>query len=255
MSEIVPKGFQKLEAHCHSYPISTCSSLEAGKLSALYKALGFKTIILTNHYRNGLKEADREETIDRYMWAYDREREIGRELGINVLFGAEITVEDYGVRPDGEIGHFHYDFLMYGATRDVFYKYYPFSQFSQIGLYQICQSHDILLIQAHPHRIANKPAMFNYMNGIEVYNGHFYSKDQIEKTYKEAQEHDLIMTCGTDCHDEGAQGDAYMMVPEEIETIEDFRDYLKTKPKPNFYNKILGRIDVENPPEQVEHLS
>lgn len=254
MEEYIPKGYQKLEAHCHSYPVSSCSSLEVGRLSALYKVLGFKTIILTNHYRNGLNGCDREETIDRYMWAYDREREIGRELGINVLFGAEITVTDYGVRPDGKIGEFHYDFLMYGANRDIFYKYYPFSQFSQIGLYQICQSHDVLLFQAHPHRIGNKPALFEYMNGIEVYNAHFYTKEQLETTYREAKEHNLRMTCGTDCHDASAAGDAYMLVPEEIETIEDFREYLKPRPQPNFYNKVLGKIDLDNPPERVEDL-
>ena len=40
----------KLEPHLHTYPVSSCSKLEADELSRLHKEAGYDTVIISDHF-------------------------------------------------------------------------------------------------------------------------------------------------------------------------------------------------------------
>lgn len=219
------QNYKKIETHCHSYPISGCSRIPAGSLAPLYKAQGFDTVILTNHYADLIPTfgATPREQIDAFLKNYEIERESGKEVGVNVLLGAEVFVPHPKAEGD-ELKWYNGDFLLFGLKPSLLYEYYPLHYFSQKRLFEFCCAYDILLIQAHPYRTAHHclPADLTQVHGLEVYNPHVPVPGDMENSVRDASANHLLMTAGTDCHYENEAGNAYMMIPREVETIEDF---------------------------------
>ncbi len=225
------QNYKKIETHCHSNPVSGCSQIPAGQLAPLYKAQGFDTVILTNHYADLMPTlgSTPRERIDTYLKNYEMERKSGKEIGVNVLLGAEVFVP-HPKAEGNELKWYHGDFLLFGLKPSLLYEYYPLHYFSQKRLFEFCCAYDILLIQAHPWRTAHNclPADLTQVHGLEVYNPHIVCPNDTENSVRDAAENHLLMTAGSDCHSTNEAGNAYMMIPREVETIEDFRDYLKT---------------------------
>ncbi|MBO7310244.1 MAG: PHP domain-containing protein, partial [Clostridia bacterium] len=95
----------KYETHLHTFPISGCASASVRESVEYYKELGYDGIFLTNHfpgcYPKSKTPPTYEELMNNYFSAYEEALEIGKEIGIKVFCGIEISYE--GI-----------DFLVYG---------------------------------------------------------------------------------------------------------------------------------------------
>ena len=106
----------KTEPHLHTFPVSSCAFLEAREIVARYKAAGYDTLIVSDHFAKFHFDKLEQHLGERFTWerytdmfftGYEAAKAAGDELGIRVLCSAELTLS-----PN------HY--LLYGADRAFF---------------------------------------------------------------------------------------------------------------------------------------
>lgn len=98
----------RYETHCHTAESSACASAPGAVQADFYKARGFKGIIVSDHFLNGNTRADRsmpwEQQVDIMFLGYESAKKRGDEIGLDVFFGWEYTVNGA-------------DFLTYGLDK------------------------------------------------------------------------------------------------------------------------------------------
>ena len=101
------KLMYRYETHLHTWPVSACASASPRETVEFYHSLGYDGIFITNHFKGGNTtpghEASHEEFMRFYLADYEEAKKVGRELGIKVFFGVEISYAGT-------------DFLIYGLT-------------------------------------------------------------------------------------------------------------------------------------------
>ena len=214
----------KVDTHVHTLPVSRCATKTSEELPAYFAAAGVDAFVLTNHYYphhcNFLSE-DLAEQARLYLDAFYRCREAGKACGVGVYFGCEVKLIHEPHTPE---------FLLIGISEELFLKTYPLYEKSQKELFDFCNEHDILIIQAHPFRAEQgyEPADTRYMHGVEVHNSQFIPHP--EETHALAKAHGLMMTAGSDLHRCEQAGMAYMVVPDTVCDQFTLRDALKHGP-------------------------
>lgn len=181
----------KTELHTHSNGVSACSHIPAGNIVRMYKAHGYTSVAITNHFYFELikNKKDLKAEIDRHFREWENAKKIGDEIGINVIFGAEL-------RFDGSID----DYLFYGADRD-FYENLDVSAIHKLEtFYPLAKDPSRLLIQAHPFRNGMTRAPIDLVDGIEAFNLHKNHNSRVGVSSRWAEENNLLCTCGTDMH-------------------------------------------------------
>lgn len=226
----------KIDLHTHCRPVSCCASLGPEEMAEHFKNNGLDAIVVTNHYHPGhcgaiSEDLDVQKNV--YAETVRRCREKGKEIGLKVFFGAELKL----VREPNEP-----EFLLYGLSEELFLETYPLYCMSQKELFDFCNEHDILMVQAHPYRTEQgyAPADMNFVHGVEVYNPHFVFETRFEDALALAEKHSLLKTAGSDFHVPEQVGMAYIEVPDDIEDQFALRDFLK-KGIIEIYNKE-GRV-------------
>ena len=98
----------KYETHLHTSPVSECASASVREQLTFYKDLGYDGVFITNHFLDGninvSGNKSYEERLNFYFSDYEKGIEIGKELGIKVFFGAELSYKGT-------------DFLVYGLDK------------------------------------------------------------------------------------------------------------------------------------------
>ncbi len=213
----------RIEMHTHCRPVSGCARHDAEFLPEFFKGLGYDAIVLTNHYHRwhcSNLSKDVKEQAKRFLETFYTCKRKGDEVGLKVIFGAELKLSD-------EVNH--PEFLLYGLSEQDFLDTYPLFNESQETVFKFCEEKDIVMVQAHPFRVEQgyDLADLDLMHGVEIYNSHNKFDSQFERITAIAEEHNKIKTSGGDFHEAETYAMTGMIVPDDISDQFMLRDYLK----------------------------
>ena len=206
------------ETHLHTYPVSKCAHTTVRETLEAYVAFGYDGVFITNHFLDGNINIDRslpyEERIRFYFSDYEEAVRIGKELGIQVFFGVEMS---YGGT----------DFLVYGLDKEWFLAHPEIEDMKYSARLSYLGEAGALIIQAHPFREA---AYIDHIRlfprnvyGVETYNA---CRTPFENNMAElyAKHYGLHEFSGSDNHHGGKQKCLGGMQSETL--IEDEQDFI-----------------------------
>lgn len=207
----------KYETHLHTAPVSNCAKATVEESVRFYKDKGYDGIFVTNHFLDGNIGGDRSrpyaEQIHYYFSAFEEAEKLGRELGIKVFPGVEMT-------------YLGTDFLVYGLYKDWYLAHPEIMSMKRTEELRFLMDSGALVIQAHPFREADyidHIRLFpRHVHGVEIVNGERTDfENRMAKIY--AQEYGLLVTAGTDNHKAGgAKQLAGMLSETPLNSVEDF---------------------------------
>lgn len=184
----------KYETHLHTFPVSKCAVAGVRESLEFYKKLGYDGVFITNHFLDGNINVDRskpyEEQIDFYFSDYEEGVEIGKELGIKVFCGVELSYRGT-------------DFLVYGLDKE-WYKSHPeIMEMKKTDELSFLMENGALVIQAHPYREAtyiDHIRLFpRNIHGVETVNASRTDEEnEMAKIY--AEHYGLLKFAGSDNH-------------------------------------------------------
>lgn len=153
----------KYELHCHTAGVSLCAKISPKELVRRYEQLGYDGIVLTDHYspmtfyKNYLYPR---RGIEHYLSSYKTLKEYCGS-SFTVLLGMELrhyaTVNDY---------------LVYGVEEDWLRKQKNMLLWDEKKAYGKIHKQGYLMYQAHPYRPFITRCNPEYIDGVEIYNGH-----------------------------------------------------------------------------------
>ena len=209
------------ETHAHTFPVSKCARSTVREILEMYRDMGYRGIFVTNHFIDGNINIDRtlpyEDRIRFYFSDYEEALRVGRELGIDVFLGVELS---YGGT----------DFLIYGLDRDWFLAHPEIEGMKKSEELRLMMNEGALVIQAHPFREANYIDHIRLfprnVHGVEVINAcRSEFENGMAKAY--ADSYGLLCFAGTDTHSNAQRKFAGMMSDEPITDVFDFIERVK----------------------------
>lgn len=187
------------ETHLHTFPVSKCARANVRKTVEFYKSLGYEGIFITNHFIDGNINIDNnasyEERIRFFFSDYKEGYRIGKELGLSVFCGIEMSY--YGT-----------DFLVYGLGEEWFLAHPEIEDMCKKEQLSLMAEHGALIIHAHPFREASyidHIRLFpRHVHGIEVYNA---CRNDLENKMAAiyAENYGLLTFAGSDNHKGASQ--------------------------------------------------
>lgn len=209
----------KYETHLHTLPVSKCAKAEVREVVEYYKRIGYDGIFITNHFIDGNIDAGSpmsyEEKIEFYFSDYEKAVEIGKEIGLKVFCGVEMSYKGT-------------DFLVYGLDKEWFLKNPQITDMKKSEELQFLMDTGALVIQAHPYREAgyiDHIRLFpRKVHGVEIINA---SRTDFENTMAKiyAENYGLIEFAGSDNHHGSQRKNLAGMCSEE--PITDEQDFIE----------------------------
>lgn len=184
----------RYETHLHTYPVSKCAKAGVRETVELYQKLGYDGIFVTNHFLDGNINIDKslpyEEKLRFYFSDYEQAVEVGKELGIKVFLGVELS---YGGT----------DFLVYGLDKDWYFDHSEIMEMPKSEELNYLMEQGALVIQAHPFREASYIDHIRLyprnVQGVEVLNSSM--KDEVNALGEQYREgYGLLEFAGSDNH-------------------------------------------------------
>lgn len=179
------------ETHLHTYPVSACAKANVRESLEFYKREGYRGVFITNHFLDGNINIDKslpyEERLRFYFSDYEEALAIGREIGIDVFLGVEMS--DWGT-----------DFLIYGLMPEWYFAHTEIEGMDRVEQLRLLASEGALIIHAHPFRGYDCMKLFpKHVHGVETYNA---CRTDFENAMAEqyAENYSLISFAGTDNH-------------------------------------------------------
>lgn len=180
----------KYELHTHTGPVSLCASIDPKELVEIYYENGYNGIVLTDHYSPMTFYKNMfcpQRYIDEYLKSYRMLKDYcGNDF--SVLLGLELrhyaTVNDY---------------LVYGVEEDWLMEQGNMLLWNEKKMSEEIHKAGYLVYQAHPYRSLIRRGMEEYIDGIEVFNGHTDPASN-SKAYQRAVEYNKPMISGSDFH-------------------------------------------------------
>ncbi len=213
----------RYETHLHTAPASKCARASVRENLTFYKSVGYDGVFITNHFLDGNVGCDKSlpygEQLDFYLADYEEGRAIGREIGLKVFFGVELS-------------HGGTDFLVYGLDGDWYRAHPEIMDMKKSAELPYLREAGALVIQAHPFREAgyiDHIRLFpRCIEGVEVVNA---CRTPFENHMAEiyAAEYGLLRFAGSDNHRAGGQTDlAGMECKTPVTDEADFIDRVRT---------------------------
>ena len=191
----------KLETHCHSKPSSRCGRITVDIILPQLKAKGYDAVVLTNHYY-GDDARTPQQIFDEMVRDYEDMKRLGVQHGVKVFFGAELRYVCDGAN----------DYLLYGMTPqellemgDIYYQ-------GPKDFYRTKPEY-VIVYQAHPFRDKMTRADPEFLDGIEVYNGHPNHDARNHLALEWARKHGKHKLSGSDTHFEEGIGRGGVFLP------------------------------------------
>ena len=207
----------KYETHLHTYPVSRCGREDVVENLSFYKAKGYDGVFITNHFLDGNINIDPGETyenkINFYFSDYEKALEMGKQLGIKVFCGVEISYEGT-------------DFLIYGLDKKWYLAHPEIMNMPKREELRLMMESGALIIQAHPYRedvyIDHIRLFPREVHGVEVINAcRRDGENEMAGIY--ARHYGLIPFAGSDNHLGGKIGKlAGMCCREPVQDEKDF---------------------------------
>ncbi len=197
----------KTELHAHTSPVSPCSDISPEEMVDYYTALGYSSVVITNHYFAALYSDEKPaDIIEYYLSGYRKTKEIGEKAGLSVILGAEVRFPENCN-----------DYLVYGLSETDIERIFPYLATSYEEFYKTFSADGRVILQAHPFRNGMELQRPELLDGIEVFNCHPNHNSRIGVAARYAAEHPhFIKTCGSDFHHRGQQGMTALLTKEKI---------------------------------------
>jgi len=207
------------ETHLHTQPASGCARWCAAEAVKYFKDAGYAGIFITNHFLDDdipeLRALPYEVQINLYFKDYEEGLEVGREVGLSVFSGVELSYKGT-------------DFLIYGLDKAWYLAHPEIDGMPIKDFLSLAQSEGALVIHAHPFREAGS---FDHIrlyprsvHGVEVFNGN-RSAFENEMAQKYAANYGLLQFAGSDIHGKESHGERYGMCCEI--PVTDQQDFVK----------------------------
>ena len=188
------------ETHLHTSPVSACARVGVRETLEYYKNAGYAGVFIADHFIDGSFNLDAlqlpyEEQIEYYFSSYEEGRLFGKEIGLDVFSGIEMS---YGGT----------DFLVYGIDKEWCLAHPDMHKLQKSQLLRMLMEEGALVIQAHPFREAayiDHIRLFpRHVHGVEVYNA---NRTEFENKLAEqyAENYGLLRFAGSDNHAGGRQ--------------------------------------------------
>ncbi|MBR5871228.1 MAG: PHP domain-containing protein [Clostridia bacterium] len=182
------------ETHLHTTPVSRCAGATPEESVRHYKDIGYAGIFITNHFIDGNINVDRalsyEERIEFYFSDYEKGAAYGREIGLDVFPGVEMT---YGGT----------DFLVYGLDKAWYLAHPEIEGMPKSKLLPMLIEHGALVIHAHPFREASYIDHIRLyprcVHGVEIFNA-CRSEFENKLAAQYTENYELIRHAGSDNH-------------------------------------------------------
>ena len=190
----------RYETHLHTSPVSACARATVRQSLEFYKSIGYDGVFITNHFIDGNISIDSSEPytrrIDFYFSDYEKGAEIGKELGIKVFLGIELSYEGT-------------DFLVYGLDKQWFLDHPQIEQMQKSDELILMMESGALVIQAHPFRedfyIDHIRLFPRCVHGVEIINAcRTDFENKMASAY--AESYGLLTFAGSDNHSAERQG-------------------------------------------------
>jgi len=182
----------KTELHCHSKGISQCAWVTYEEIIDTFVNKGYSTLVLANHLNSYTMDAvckgDWNGFVDKYYDAYQQLKELAKGK-LNILFGAELRFNENCN-----------DYLLFGLTKEFLYEHPEIFTLNAESFHNLAKENGILFIQAHPFRNWMTVTKPDFVDGVEVFNGHFGHDSRNDIANMWAEKFGLIKTSGTDYH-------------------------------------------------------
>ena len=207
------------ELHAHTRESSTCADLLASEVAERYVAEGYTTVVVTNHYNAynlDLGGESWEDKINHHLEGYRAMKEYARDR-LCVLLGSELRFPECDN-----------DYLVFGITEDFLLLHPDLHLMDLKSFSSLARLHGLLLIQAHPFRNGMKVMRPEYLDGVEVFNGHsgHHSRNDIAMAW--AKKYGLIPTSGSDFHHPTQHGCGGIITNAPITSSEELLRVLKS---------------------------
>lgn len=182
------------ETHLHTFPVSKCAKADVRDNLAFYQKAGYAGVFITNHFLcgniNGNRQAPYHEQIEFFFSDYEAAVPIGKELGIDVFCGVELSYKGT-------------DFLIYGLDKAWYLSHPEIMELTKRQELEMMREAGALVIQAHPYREAayiDHIRLFpRSVHGVEVDNAcRTPLENKMAKLY--ADHYGLLPFAGADNH-------------------------------------------------------
>jgi len=189
----------RYETHLHTWPVSKCAKAGVRQTLEFYKNAGYTGVFITDHFIDGNINIDKTEPypeLIRFYFSSWREAvQIGREIGLDVFSGVEMSYKGT-------------DFLVYGLDEQWYLDNPQIRDMKKSQLLTLLAEAGALIVQAHPFREAR------YIDHIRLFPRHVHAVEicnssqtefvnQMGKLY--AQSYNLIPFAGSDNHSADAR--------------------------------------------------
>lgn len=222
----------KIDPHVHTKGISLCSRVNFRDMINEKKTAGYDAVILTNHCQPWYYEKqNRIFWLQEFFKEYEQARNYGKSCDFKVFLGIEVSISD---------PHWS-DFLLYGTSENFFYSQKSFFDMNQKELFDYCNLHGVLMVQAHPFRDGHSPCDPQFMHGVEInLRPQDYAKREAVEEF--ALKNDLFITSGSDYHSVVQDEFGGMIVPDSVCDSLQFANHIKNSGETVvFYNDSLKK--------------
>ena len=184
----------KYETHLHTSPVSSCANAGVEETVRFYKEQDYDGIFITNHFLDGNINFDRSapyyEKVEFYFSDYEKAVEVGKEIGIKVFCGVEMS-------------HGGTDFLIYGLNKKWYLKHPEIMKMRKSAELAFLAKNGAFIVQAHPFREAGYIDHIRLyprlIHGAEVFNANRSDfENRMAQIY--AEQYNLCRFAGSDNH-------------------------------------------------------
>ena len=215
----------RTELHCHTSEASGCADECAADTVEKYIALGYDTIVLTNHFSRYEHDENDPDSygamVDKQMRALRLAKEAAGDR-LNVLFGIELRLFENSN-----------DYLVFGATEDLLRGHPELLKMDVWGAHAFLNDNGAIMIHAHPMRTGCTITDPWSVDGSEFYNGHNQQRSGNERalawaSYGRSIRKRVIYTSGSDKHDRHHVPDGGIITDEPITSMEQLLSVLES---------------------------
>ncbi|MCH3916358.1 MAG: PHP domain-containing protein [Spirochaetia bacterium] len=236
----------RYETHLHTNVASACAISAPEEYIQPYLDAGFAGIIVTDHFFNGNSSIDKtlpwKARVEAFCSSYEKTKEAGSKLGLDVFFGWEHCFGND-------------EYLVYGLDKAWLENHPQIMGFSHEQLFSEVQAAGGAMVQAHPFRTRDYISsieLYPYaVHGVEVANaGNMEENDR--RAFRYAQTYHLPMTAGTDIHDVRGKSNFYGVVSDR--RWKSIKDYVQALRQGKQLGLLTDRMDLEGPVDSILSL-
>ena len=210
-----------IELHAHTKGVSACGQVGVRELLDRYHAKGYDAVVITDHLNEwtiGFENAadDYDGFIDNFLSPVKQGREYAKKLGMKLFFGCELR-----------FSHEDNDYLVYGITEEYLRKTPDIMTMGIGKFHEAALEQGFLVYQAHPFRNWMQVIPPQYIDGIEVNNGHPRQESRNDIARLWADIHGLSMISGSDFHRLGDEARGGIITFEELNSENELVETLR----------------------------